>query len=125
MWDNPEIWLRKSFDMGDVPADGRLFLELHHDEDAEIYINGKQVKSVEGFVTRYLQLPLDAGAIKTLHRGRNTIAVHCRNTTGGQYIDVGLLMCRPNGSLGASVAGPEAPRGQMTQSKDAGKNRKE
>ena len=46
----------------------RLFLELHHDEDAEIYINGKQVKSVEGFVTRYLQLPLDAAAVKTLRR---------------------------------------------------------
>jgi hypothetical protein len=90
VWDSPDIWLRKSFDLAAVPAGGKLFLELHHDEDAEIYINGKQVKSVEGFVTRYLQLPLDAAAVKTLRQGRNTIAVHCRNTTGGQYIDVGV-----------------------------------
>ncbi len=95
VWDNSDIWLRKSFDVAEVPGDSeregsRLFLELHHDENAEIYINGKQVKCVEGFVTRYLQLPLDAAAVKTLRRGRNTIAVHCHNTTGGQYIDVGV-----------------------------------
>ena len=95
LWDTPDIWIRRTFDVPDVPAGGRLFLELHHDEDAEIYINGKQVKTVEGFVTRYLNLPLDAGAVKALRQGRNTIAVHCRNTTGGQYIDVGVNYVKP------------------------------
>jgi hypothetical protein len=90
VWDTPDIWLRRSFELSEAPAGGKLFLELHHDEDAEIYINGTQIKTVEGFVTRYLNLPLDAGALKALRRGRNTIAVHCRNTTGGQYIDLGL-----------------------------------
>jgi hypothetical protein len=124
VWDSPDIWLRKSFDLAEVPADGKLFLEMHHDEDAEIYINGNQVKNVEGFVTRYLQLPLDPATAKTLRKGRNTIAVHCHNTTGGQYIDVGLLMCRPNGTVERTVAGAESPGARTTQRKDANENRK-
>lgn len=90
IWDTPDIWIRRDFDLPDELSDGKLFLELHHDEDTEIYINGRQIKTAQGFVTRYLNLPLDDSALKALRRGRNTIAVHCRNTTGGQYIDVGL-----------------------------------
>jgi hypothetical protein len=29
---------------------------------------------------------------KTLHRGRNTIVVHTHQTTGGQHIDLALLV---------------------------------
>ena len=100
VWDTPDIWIRRSFEISEadhasmVPAGGKLFLELHHDEDAEIYINGTRIKTVEGFVTRYLNLPLDDSALKALRRGRNTIAVHCRNTSGGQYIDVGVNYVR-------------------------------
>ena len=90
-WDTPDIWIRRSFELPKAPAGGRLFLDLHHDEDAEIYLNGTPIKAVEGFVTRYMNLPLDAAAVKPLCQGRNTIAVHCRNTKGGQYIDVGLM----------------------------------
>jgi hypothetical protein len=111
VWDTPDIWIRRTFDFsglglglgtpsggtasGDAAADGKLFLELHHDEDAEIYLNGTPIKTVEGFVTRYMNLPLDAAAVKALRQGRNTIAVHCHNTTGGQYIDVGLVYVKP------------------------------
>jgi len=44
-----------------------------------------------GFTTTYEELPLNPAARNTLKPGKNIIAVHCRQTRGGQYIDVGLV----------------------------------
>jgi hypothetical protein len=88
-WNTSDIWLRREFTL---PA-GRfenLQLLLHHDEDAEVYINGVLAARVVGFTGDYDFLPLTAAGRAALKQGKNTLAVHCRQTTGGQYIDVGL-----------------------------------
>ena len=88
-WRTREIWLRKDFGLTDIPA--KLTLNIHHDEDAEVYLNGKRIASFKGYIGDYKQLDVTMQAADLLQTGRNTVAVHCRQTGGGQYIDVGLI----------------------------------
>jgi CubicO group peptidase (beta-lactamase class C family) len=91
VWNTGEIWIRRTFDLpADVkPVNPHLF--LHHDEDAEVYINGVLAAKVSGFSTDYELTPISAEARAAIRAGRNTIAIHCRQTTGGQYVDVGVV----------------------------------
>lgn len=86
VWNTPDIWLRTSFDSeARVLTDALLW--LHHDENVEIYLNGELIFGREGYVTTYVPVPI---AKLTLRAGRNVIAVHCQQTGGGQYVDLGL-----------------------------------
>ena len=67
---------------------------VHHDEEAEIYLNGQLLKKLPGFVASYTFVPLPADTIKLLKTGTNTLAVHCHQTQGGQFIDVGLSLLK-------------------------------
>jgi hypothetical protein len=89
-WKTPDIWIRRTFDLTELPK-GEPMLRIHHDEDAEVFINGVLAAKVVGFTTDYVEVPLTAAGRKALKAGANTIAVRCRQTGGGQYIDVGLV----------------------------------
>ncbi len=88
-WTTQNIWLRKSFELKSVPAKPALY--VHHDEDAEIYINGRKVATLPGYITEYQVVPLDGENARALQEGKNTLAVHCRQTGGGQFIDVHVI----------------------------------
>jgi hypothetical protein len=89
-WNTSDLWLRRTFRLeGPMPADPQL--RIHHDEDAEVYLNGVPVAALEGYTTGYVLVPLDAAGRAALRPGTNSLAVHVRQTDGGQYIDVGLV----------------------------------
>jgi len=88
-WKTDDIWIRRSFELKTAPV-GEVLLRLHHDEDADVYINGVLAARVSGFVSEYGPVPMTAEARKALKPGKNVLAVKCHQTTGGQYIDVGL-----------------------------------
>ena len=87
-WHTGDIWLRHEFEVKEIPS--ALSLEVHHDEDVQVYLNGVQIFSENGHLVDYKSVPLNADTLKNLRVGRNVLAVHCHQTAGGQYIDVGL-----------------------------------
>jgi len=90
-WSTPDIWLRRSFELSaDFKASHPQCL-LHHDEDAEVYINGTLALKVTGYIADYDLFEISPEARGSLKPGPNLLAVHCHQTTGGQYIDVGLV----------------------------------
>jgi hypothetical protein len=93
-WKTPDIWLRREFtsQSGDFHD---LALLMNHDEDAEVYINGVIASKVKGHIPSYEEFSLSPEATKALKPGKNILAVHCHQTTGGQYIDVGLIDYQP------------------------------
>lgn len=86
-WTSDQIWLRHTFRHS--TKEGELWIKIHHDEDVEVFLNGSPVLSRAGYTTAYtwVRIPTDA-----LRRGTNLLAVTCRQTTGGQYVDVGLYL---------------------------------
>ena len=89
-WNTPNIWLRREFD---IPADAVNDAELtvHHDEDCEIYINGIRAARMRGFTTDYVEQQLRGESRAALKPGKNIVAAHCNQTTGGQYFDLGFV----------------------------------
>jgi hypothetical protein len=89
-WNTSDIWIRRTFDLKEVPG-GDIRLSIHHDEDAQVFINGIDAARLRHFSTEYMEVALKEPALKSLHVGANTMAIHCRQVSGGQYIDAGLV----------------------------------
>jgi len=89
-WTTSDIWLRRTFTLEAVNT-RNLQLMMHHDEAAEVYLNGKLALKTEGYTRGYGIFSLTAEGRKALRKGANTFAVHCHQTQGGQYIDLGLV----------------------------------
>jgi arylsulfatase A-like enzyme len=108
-WTASDIWLRRTFDLKRLPD--KPALRIFHDEDAEVYLNGVEIGRFAGFTSKYILVPLEQEDAKLLRVGNNLLAVHCRQTRGGQYIDVSVVdaagkdVIRPT-STTATASGP-------------------
>jgi|694.fasta_scaffold151239_2 hypothetical protein len=94
-WSTSDIWVRREFMLEAPPVDAALLLAVFHDEDAEVYLNGVKAADLPGFTTDYAHVPVAAEAVRALRKGRNVIAIHCRQTDGGQCLDAGLMQLEP------------------------------
>jgi len=95
LWNTSDIWLRRDVDIS-TDQIKNVQLWFHHDDDAEVYINGVLALTAPGFVSNYESFPLNDQALATLKPGKNTVAIHCHQISGGQYIDLGLVVVHPN-----------------------------
>ena len=96
VWNGSAIWLRRTFTLPEQLLEiEKLMLRVHHDDDCQIYINGVLALDLSGFTGNYdFYEVLPAAQSALILGGENTLAVHCRQTFGGQYIDVGLSAVR-------------------------------
>ncbi|AIE85301.1 glycoside hydrolase family 2 protein [Fimbriimonas ginsengisoli] len=86
-WRGKDIWLRRWFDVSGRIQDG-LALRIHHDDQAEVYLDGELISTLPGWTSAYSLVTLPK--VK-LNPGHHILAIHCHQDAGGQFIDAGLV----------------------------------
>ena len=93
-WETNAIWLRRTFMLDAVPE--KLLeatVEMFHDEDAEVYLNGQLILSAKGYTTDYVPYGIPAEKFRAaVKKGRNVLAVKVVQTVGAQFFDLGLSL---------------------------------
>ena len=87
-WNTDDIYLRKDFLVKNMPTE-KVYLKLNHDDNVEVFLNGKTIYEKTGWVHEYIYIPIDK---EDLQAGNNTLAVHVKNTAGGRHIDADLVL---------------------------------
>ena len=93
-WAGRQIWLRAALEMPERRPGDTLKLHLFHDEDVEIYVNGERLYAAGGYLTSYVDIPLDDAQRALFKPGKNLVAVMCKDSGGGRGVDVGLTLTR-------------------------------
>ncbi|MDB5130542.1 MAG: glutaminase [Mucilaginibacter sp.] len=90
LWTSKNIWVRRTFTINDLNID-KLVLKIFHDDNVEVYLNGKEVYNFEGWVSDFKLVSLKDKFKNKLKKGENVLAIHCANTAGGAWLDAGLV----------------------------------
>lgn len=91
-WKTADIWMRRDFEMDPAQlGDQPVLLNIRHDDNVEVYLNGKEIFHKEGWTEKYIRPEHSVDLKPLLKKGANVLAVHCANTKGGAYLDAGLV----------------------------------
>lgn len=88
LWKSDNIWVRRTFDIGNPSEINDLFLKLNHDDNVEVFLNGTKVFQKTGWTHKFEYISINKKALK---KGQNIIAIHLANTAGGRFLDFGLV----------------------------------
>lgn len=102
IWRSNEIWVRRPFRVSNLAAINKLFLKINHDDDIQVFVNGKKVYTKEGWTSNFQYIALNDKNV--LKEGDNTIAIHLMNTAGGRYLDFGLVDRQKDNAVKIQVA---------------------
>ena len=86
-----DIYIRREIELTAQQLQEDMYVKYSHDDVFELYINGKKVADTGETWVNGVVLHLDGDLKNLLHAGKNVIAAHCHNTTGGAYADFGLF----------------------------------
>lgn len=89
VWDTKEIWVRREFTLPAMNPDADLFFIYSHDDDFEVFLNGKEIVNTGNRAQSDVTLKLDRAMLNS--EGKNVIAVHCTDRGGLAYVDFGIF----------------------------------
>ncbi len=90
IWNSDNIWIRREFQLADLNMDS-LFLKINHDDDVDVFLNGKNIYTKKGWTSKFVLIDLNEAIKSNLKKGKNVLAIHCTNTAGGSYLDAGIV----------------------------------
>lgn len=94
-WKSHDLWTRRTFDApGDLSA-AELFLKISHDDNITVYLNGEQIYRHDGWLHKFIYVPVPDAAKSKLKKKGNVLAIHILNTAGGAYLDAGIARVAP------------------------------
>lgn len=103
-WDSDSIFVRREFTLDKVDEVKPLFLKLHHDDNIEVYLNGKLVFAKEGWNNRFEYFDISDKAKGLLRVGENVLAIQLKNTAGGRFLDFDLVNEMPSDKKDIAIA---------------------
>jgi len=96
-WDTKDIWMRQKFTLSNLAGidKDKLILYIDHDDNCEVYINGVKAAIIDGYSSTYTIVKLTSEAKNAIVAGdKNVIAIHCKQISGGQFIDAGISILK-------------------------------
>ncbi|MDW3651970.1 MAG: ThuA domain-containing protein [Bacteroidia bacterium] len=87
-WSSDDIWMRKTIQLEGEISDP--VLKIWHDDNYEVYVNGKLLFAEKGATGTYKFIRLDPELGSFFKKGENVLAVYCHNGGGLQFIDTGI-----------------------------------
>ncbi|MFH6984648.1 glutaminase domain-containing protein [Marinoscillum luteum] len=113
-WSTREIWVRREFTLSDLGS-GKLYLNYSHDDDFELYINGKEVVNTGNRAKQNITIALDKSLLNV--NGKNVIAAHCLDRGGLAYVDFGIFKDSERKPVFGQVAQQTGVKMTATQTK--------
>ncbi|MFB6342760.1 glutaminase domain-containing protein [Saccharicrinis sp. FJH62] len=87
-WDTDNIWVRREFTLPELAKGADIYLKYTHDDDFELYLNGKEIVNTGNKARRNVVQKIDASLLNS--NGKNVITAHCLDRGGLNYVDFGL-----------------------------------
>ncbi|HBT75581.1 MAG TPA: hypothetical protein DEB39_01355 [Planctomycetaceae bacterium] len=96
-WSTPDLWIWGTVELPEDWQPQPLILQCFHDEEIDLFVNGKKVFSESGHTPKYEHIYLEARETASFRGGTNFLAAHIRQTGGGQGVDLGLWSVKAGG----------------------------
>ena len=87
--DNTNHWFRRTFTLNEVHKTSRYIVNVLHDDNYRLYVNGKQVDQANNWTsgTDAVKVEIPASLLRV---GQNVIAAYVQQNWGGKLYDCGL-----------------------------------